>query len=313
MKVATRLTAGWIALLFLIIIGFTPALAVEAEKKAPDREKSLVVAFSPQSFFNVDPRDAIGAARVWIRQADRKLGNTPETTVLSFSSQSEVESALAGNEIDILVMIADEFINLRESFDLTPVLSTDYGKNFYDELLVLVRAESDISSVSQLRGKSLRIEGGQKGTIPIKWLQSLLHSKASSTPREFFGSISEFPKASQIITPVFFGQADACIASLTSFETMSELNPQLGRKLRILEKSPGFVTGIIAVRKGVQNRRRDALIDALRLMDGEPKGKQVLTIFRINRLVPFHAEHLASMEKLSRETRGQADVRSRNK
>jgi ABC-type phosphate/phosphonate transport system substrate-binding protein len=303
MKVATRLTAGWTALLFLIIIGFTPALAVEAEKKAPESDKPLIIAFTPQAFFNVDPRDAIGAAKIWINTADRKLGNVTESKVMSFSTQSEVEDALTRNEVDILVSIADEFINLRDTYSLAPVLSTDYGRNFYDELLLLVHAESGINSVEQLRGKNLRIEGGQKGAIPMKWLQSLLHSKRISSPREFFSSINEFPKASQIVMPVFFGHADSCIASRTSFETMAELNPQLGRKLRILEKSPGFATGIISVRKGVKNRRRDALIDALREMDSNQKGKQVLTIFRINRLVPFRAEHLASIERLFREIR----------
>jgi phosphonate transport system substrate-binding protein len=298
MHVAARLTAGWVTLLFLMITGFTSALAGEADKKSPDGEKPLVVAFTPQAFFNVDPRDAIGAARVWINNADRKMGNSTETTVLYLTTQPDVERALARNEVDILVAIADEFINLRDSFGLLPVLSTDYGKNFYDELLLLVRADSGISKVEQLRGKSLRIEGGQKGTIPMRWLKSLLEEKASTTPREFFGNISDFPKPNQTIMPVFFGQADSCIASRTSFETMAELNPQLSRKLKPLERSPGFATGIIAVRKLVQNRRRDALIDAIQDMDRDPKGRQVLTIFRINRLVPFRAEHMSSVEKL---------------
>lgn len=309
MKARTRLFFTFGAALLLLSLSCTAVPAEEPGNKPGGKEKPLVVAFTPQAFFNVDPRDAIGAARVWIRQADRKLGNSVESTVLNLSSQSEVESALAGNAVDILIMIADEFINLRDTFDLTPVLSTDYGRNFYDELLLLVRAESGISSVSHLRGKSLRIEGGQKGTIPMKWLHSLLRDSSSSSPREFFASISEFPKASQIIMPVFFGQADACIASLTSFETMSELNPQLARKLKSLDKSPGFVTGIIAVRKSVKDRRRDALIGAMQEMDGEPKGKQVLTIFRINRLVPFRPEHLASVEKLFRELRGYTEPR----
>ncbi len=304
MNVAARLTVEWVTLLFLIMAGYAPVLAVETDKKSSDREKPLVLAFTPRAFYNVDPRDAIGAARVWINNADRKLGNNPETSVMYHTTQSEVESALARNEIDILVAIADEFINLRDKFGLLPVLATDYGKNFYDELLLLVRMDSGISKLEQLRGKSLRIEGGQKGTIPMRWLQSLLEEKTPSSPREFFSNISDFPKASQTIMPVFFGQADACIASHFSFKTMTELNPQLGRKLKVLESSPGFVTGIIAVRKGVQNHRRDELIEALRNMDEDTKGRQVLTIFRINRLVPFRAEHIVSVERLFKGQRG---------
>jgi ABC-type phosphate/phosphonate transport system substrate-binding protein len=314
MKFKCRHNAWWGVVLLFLLISAAAAPGAESEQKPVDSGKPLVVAFTPQAFFNVDPRDAIGAVRVWINNADRKLGNNPETTVLYLKNQSEVEKVLAGNEVDILISIADEFINLRESsFNLLPVLSTDYGRNFYDELLLMVRADSGITSVEQLRGKSLRIEGGQKGTIPMRWLKSLLEEKISSSPREFFGNISEFPKANQIIMPVFFGQADSCIASRTSFETMSELNPQLGKKLKILAKSPGFATGILSVRRDVKNRRRDALVEALRTMDEDPKGKQVLTIFRINRLVPFRNEHLASVEKLFRELRGHMEPHGRRK
>jgi ABC-type phosphate/phosphonate transport system substrate-binding protein len=304
MKINNRLTCIWSGFLLLLLLLCANTITSGAEQKSGAGEKPLVVAFTPQAFFNVDPRDAIGAARVWINNADRKLGNNPETTVLYHTTQAEVEKALARNEVDILVSLADEFITLRDKYGLLPILSTDYGKNFYDELLLLVRADSGIARIDQLRGKSLRIEGGQKGTIPMRWLQSLLEEKTSYSPREFFGNISDFPKANQTIMPVFFGQADSCIASLTSFETMSELNPQLSRKLKAVEKSPGFATGIIAVRKGVQNHRRDAMIEALRDMERDPKGKQVLTIFRINRLVPFRAEHMASVERLFKGQRG---------
>ncbi|HTP65810.1 MAG TPA: PhnD/SsuA/transferrin family substrate-binding protein [Geobacteraceae bacterium] len=128
-------------------------------------------------------------------------------------------------------------------------------------------------------------------------------ARYSTDARAFFGDLREFPRASQIIMPVFFGQADACLASSNSFETMADLNPQIGLRLRVLEKSPGFTTGIIAVRKNGRTPRREEMIRALAEMDGDPKGKQLLTLFRVNRLVPFHAEHLTSVEKMLRAHR----------
>jgi ABC-type phosphate/phosphonate transport system substrate-binding protein len=200
---------------------------------------------------------------------------------------------------------------MRETIPLLPVLTADYGKNFYDELLLLVRNDRGITRVGQLRNKSLRIESGQQGSIPIQWLDILLLGRGSSDSRGFFSAIIDHPKASQAILPVFFGQADACIASLNSFETLAELNPQLGRHLRILEKSPGFATGIITVRRDVRNQRRDAMLEALLEMHTDPKGKQLLTLFRINRLVPFRGEHLAAVEKVIREHRGRYNATAR--
>jgi len=194
-----------------------------------------------------------------------------------------------------------------------PVLSADYGKSFYDELILLVRKESGVTRVAQLRGKSLRVEAGQKGSIPIKWLDSVLAAKALPEPQGFFAGISEFSKASQVIMPVFFGQADACLTSRNSFNILSELNPQLGRQMLVLERSPGFATGIIAVRKDIRNPRRDNMVEILQEMQSDPKGKQLLTLFRCNRLVPFRPEHLASVEKVLWECRSRSSSQARRK
>ena len=99
----------------------------------------------------------------------------------------------------------------------------------------------------------------------------------------------------------FFGQVDACLVSRNSYNISAELNPQLGRQLRVLEQSPGFVTGIIAVRKGLEKANRDAIMKILTEMYTDPKGKQIMTLFRINRLVPFMPEHIVSVTKVIRE------------
>ena len=292
-----------IFLLFLVCCG-----PVQADDKGHrggrDENKPLVVGYSSQVFYNIDPRDAIGLTKVWVQLVDRRLKSSAETLVVFYKDIRDAEFALAKNEVDIIVLISEEFLTLRETVPLLPVLTADYGKNFYDELLLLVRDDRGITRIGQLRNKSLRIESGQKGSIPMQWLNTLLLARGSSDAHVFFSSVTDHPKASQAILPVFFGQADACLASLNSFEMMAEMNPQLGRHLRILEKSPGFATGVIAVRKDVRNQRRDAMLEALREMHTDPKGKQLLTLFRINRLVPFRGEHLAAVEKLIREHRG---------
>src|SRR5512138_423687 len=124
MKVNSLFTCIWSGFLLLLLLLCANTTSSGADQKPGTGEKPLVVAFTPQAFFNVDPRDAIGAAKVWINNADRRLGNNPETTVLYLTTQSEVEKALARNEVDILVSIADEFINLRDKFGLLPVLAT---------------------------------------------------------------------------------------------------------------------------------------------------------------------------------------------
>jgi ABC-type phosphate/phosphonate transport system substrate-binding protein len=299
-----------VAVVLYCIIGHGSA---SADDLGLAKDRPLVIGYSSKVFSSVSPRDAIGLTKVWVQNADRAMKNDVPSNVVFFNDSGDMEKALQANEVDIVVLIAQEFTQLQERVPLKPVLSADYGRHFYDELLLLVRNDSGIFQLSQLRGKSIRIESCQKGSIPIQWLDSYLMAQVASDSQSFFSDITEYPKASQVIMSLFFKQSDACLASRDSLETMSELNPQIGRTLRILEKSPGFVTGLLAVRSDIRNPRRDALVKAIREMRNDPKGRQLLTVFRINRLVEFKPEHLAAIEKVLKEHRNSLASTKRRK
>lgn len=310
LKRAVKITA----VMVLCGIGYAePASDVSRHGGEGGNKKSIVVGYSSRVFCSVDSKDVIALTKVWMELVDRKMNNPWKTNVAFFENVRGLENALSAGEVDIAVLLPEEFIHLRRSIPLVSVLSADYGKYFYDELVLLVRNDSGISDIRQLRNKRLKIQTGQKGSIPMWWLDSLLAKKVSSDARGFFSTIQEADRASQVVLPVFFGQADACLANQTEFETVAEMNPQISRRLRILEKSPGYLTGVIAVRKDSTSERRNALLDAIQQLQFEPRGRQLLTLFRINRLIPFKAEHLASVEQLIKEHRDIAEKAGRRK
>jgi ABC-type phosphate/phosphonate transport system substrate-binding protein len=303
-----------VAVVVLCGLGFTAAASDEKRHGSEKGNRnSIVVGYSSRVFCSVDSKDVIALTKVWMELVDRKMNNPWKTNVAFFENIRELENALSAGEVDIAVLLPEELIHLRRRIPLVPVLSADYGKHFYDELVLLVRNDSGISDIRQLRNKRLRIQTGQKGTIPMRWLESVLAKKMFSDARGFFSTIQEADRASQVILPVFFGQADACLANQTEFETVAEMNPQISRRLRILERSPGYLTGVIAVRKDSTSERRNALLDAIQQLQSEPRGVQLLTLFRINRLIPFKAEHLASVEQLLKEHRACMEKVARGK
>jgi len=290
------------ALALLCCLAWCTASGAEtARSGVSDRENTIIYGYSSQLFHDVDPKDLTGLIEIFARMTERKMKSGLKTSVVVYKSLSATEKALSRGEVDVLVMIPEEFASLRTTYRLEPILSADYGDHFYNELLLLVREGSGITEIGQLRGKRLLIDVGQQGTIPMKWLDSLLTARLSSNAKGFFGSIDENSKSSKVIMPVFFGQVDACLVSRNSYNISAELNPQLGRQLRVLEQSPGFVTGIIAVRKGLEKAKRDATVKVLTEMYTDPKGKQIMSLFRINRLVPFMPEHIVSVTKVIRE------------
>lgn len=293
MTVPRTLLTACIAVIILLIL-------CRANAHASSPSRPVVIGYSSKAFFEVDPRDALGLTKVWVQTVDRSIGAGQPSSVVLYRSLDDMERALRTNEVDIVVLIAEDFLLLRDKIALAPVLSADFGRHFYDVLQILVRADSGITRLEQLRGKAIHIESGQKGDLPCKWLDVFLAARRETPGRDFFSSITRVAKASQAVMPLFFGKTDACLTSRDSLETMLELNPQLGRSLRVLETSPGFITGIVAVRRDVINPQRDAMLDAIKTMHQDVKGRQLLTVFRINRLIDFKPEHLVSADKVFR-------------
>jgi hypothetical protein len=83
---------------------------------------------------------------------------------------------------------------------------------------------------------------------------------------------------------------------------MVSLNPQLGRELTILVESPNFVKAIIGINKKQRTEEYRKLIEeSLAELHQEPNGQQLLSIFRLEKLVPFKTEHLSSIKELLQE------------
>ncbi|MBV5341416.1 MAG: PhnD/SsuA/transferrin family substrate-binding protein [Deltaproteobacteria bacterium] len=283
--------------LLCFLIWCSPSHSETFPKNSSNGVETIVFGYTPQIFYQVDKRDAIELMDAWARISERKLNHSIKISTVMYRTLADAENAVAKKEVDLLVMIPEELLSLRSHADLESVLSADFGNTVYNNLLLLVR-EGSSTQIEQLRGKSLIIDMGQKGTIPLKWLESLLKTEGLPNSGLFLGHMTESSNGSQALMPVFFGKADACLVERNHYETSVELNPQIAQRLHILARSPGFVTGIISVRKGVSKTVRDKVVKVLQEMHTDPRGKQIMTLFRINRLVPFLPEHLTSVKKL---------------
>ncbi len=82
---------------------------------------------------------------------------------------------------------------------------------------------------------------------------------------------------------------------------MAELNPQLERELMILEESPPILNCIIAFREGISSSRKELFRKILGTLDQNTEGQQLLTLFKMTKLVPYQHHYLVPIEKLYRE------------
>ena len=79
---------------------------------------------------------------------------------------------------------------------------------------------------------------------------------------------------------------------------MADLNPQISKQLKIIGNSPPTIATITCIRNDYAPVLKESLIDALGNLQDEPRGQQILMLFKIEKLVPFKDSYLDSAREL---------------
>lgn len=297
-----------IYILLVVFIALAPTQGFCYQKGVENEPFSAVIGYSSSIFTHLVKENAQAAAKLWSNFVIRKKNGTAETRI--FKNFSEMEKELKAGKIDLIILLSNEYLGLKSRGLLEPLFISARGEELYDTFILVTRKDSGIHSLRELKGKSFLQLSGSACEIHRLWFDMLMMKLGVREPEQFFSSLKEVIGPSQAIMPVFFKRADACILSRRSFEVIAELNPQLRNELQIIDGSTPVATGVICIRKSCNGRQREGLIEVLETLNRDVEGRQLLTLFRMNRLITFRPEYLASMEDFLREYR---ELRARNR
>jgi ABC-type phosphate/phosphonate transport system substrate-binding protein len=286
---------AFIVVVLLMLLAVPPRTASGIEKIP------ISVAFSKSTFLDVNKDQAQTVAALWTELVAGKWGRISSTRICT--TLAELDKGISSKKIDLVVLLPAEYLQLREKESLAPLYISAKDKDLSEQFILVVRKDSGARSLADLKGKKLLQQAELSADGRSLWLDTLLMRQGVQNPKRFFANAREATKASASIFEVFFKRADCCVVTHRSLRVMAELNPQLSRELLVLEESPPWPISIIAVRKGLPIQLRDTIQEALGTLDKSAQGKQLLTLFRMDRLVSFQTTYLTQLEKLFRENR----------
>jgi ABC-type phosphate/phosphonate transport system substrate-binding protein len=273
----------------------------QIENKFPEHNV-IGIAYSDKLFFNTNLRDAQAATKVLTDAIIKKKGIEATNETIIFHDISAIESEIQKNKIDIVALPLIDFIKFKEKKIIEPFAVHVRDGNVFDRYILLIRKDSGIKSIRELKNKKLILLTSERENISYYWLESLLFKNNFSDASEFFSNIKEADKASQAVLSVFFKNSDVCIVLNKSYQTVTELNPQIEKELTVLEISPEFVFSIVCIRSNMtKSENRNLLEETLLNLHNEPQGKQILTLFKIDRLKPYKPEYIINGEFLLKE------------
>jgi ABC-type phosphate/phosphonate transport system substrate-binding protein len=261
------------------------------------QKPDFVIAYSPRSLVDVDPKDAMAAFKIYVEELARKIGYTGASA--PYDNVESVMKEVENGKVDMISMSSIQYLRVRNKSLIEPAYGNVRGGKTTLRYLLLVNNKQGFMKITDLQGKKVILLKGEE--IGALYLNVVLLRQRLGEARDFFSSVDEKVKTSQAVLSVFFGQADACVVNDLAYQTMIEMNPQLGRDLKALYTSPELLDNLAVFRKNMDNTIKQKTREVASGLKTNPRGKQILMLFKIEDLAPIKESDMSATKELLAE------------
>lgn len=296
---------GNLILIFILISLFASSTKVLGIEDEVSHDYPLLFRFG---VLNVLPSVNLKDAQVAIEMnfARQKKEAFPGSRV-EMEILEDVSGAIAmfeRKQLHSILLTSLDYLALREKVDIEPLFISSRTDEPLEAYVILTSKE--IASIDQLARQPNRriiVEDFGANSIGRAWLDTVLWEHDGRGSDSFFTSIRKADKPTQLLLPVFFGQAEACLVPESIFQTMRELNPQIGKRLKILMRSPGFVRTILCTSAGLNSELVEAIRSNAMNMADSTDGQQLMMIFQVQHQFPFKPDYLKASRRIYEQSR----------
>ena len=209
-------------------------------------------------------------------------------------SYSEANEAIRHGDVDLAFVCSGAFIESTINGDYAELVAVPVvrGKSTY-QAYIIVAADSPWRHLAGMRGRSVAYVDPKS----LTGREYLRHRVAALASREgpFFRRIVYTGSHDRSIEAVARGLVDVASVDHLIFEMMKEQQPEIGQRVRILERSPPFGAPPVVVPRSKSLALRTALRAALIGLHKTEEGPGTLRELKIDRFEPVTKEHYASV------------------
>ena len=216
----------------------------------------------------------------------------------SFDTSVELMDAIQKIQVNAFFGSPVEFL-MSEQFLLTsPLVSGVFFGQIKSKVLLVVRNDSGIHTLQQLKGKRLSTQKWISADLGGLYLDTLLLENQFPLPQQFFSEIQQVATSNQALVDLYFKKADVTLISENQFDIAAELNPQIRTQTRVLAASEPYLIFVAALRKGTPQQEVDGIKNSLMTVNKTSKGKSILNLMKIQGFKEVSLSELSSVRDL---------------
>ncbi len=240
------------------------------------------IGLSSSTLGTINRNDYMAAFKSWVTMVGREQALPVAAEAKMVVAGENMRSALHQKKLDALTLTVEDLMFLKVQPD--SVFVTCRGEKSHVRYAVIVRGDSGIIDLDELKGRRVVTYEGSKMVLARPWLEVLLAGIAKGPVNEWLGNLIETENASKSILQVFFRQSHAALVTRDAFDVACELNPQLRKDIKLLSVSPPLIPNFFMFRPSYRGKFREKLAKAIEDVHTTPGGRQVLAIFQSSRM-----------------------------
>ena len=273
-----------------------------AQSEKVDAVKDFYLIFSNSFFGNVSEQDARASLLVWSQHYIDgwvEYNGTGMTTKIFFTDElSSVRDIIKENIPSLITIDCPTYFKEGLDRNYRPIFVGTADSIALVELLLIVRNDSQINYLTDLKNKKISLLDGVVSEINNVWFTTNVIKECGTNPENYFSSVTKEIQPSKALLNVYFKVSDACIITRMDYDIVCELNPQLKRETEIIRTSEKYLPAV-SILANNQDPRFESFIRSFAVdLTKKPYSEQVMKIFKINGITNFKDEFLTNIKNL---------------
>jgi len=242
------------------------------------------VAYMTNSMSNYSKKDLKIAMNIWLKDISKEAGY--DANMFFYDDPNDAVIDLQKNKIDYISAFPLVFVKY---FDLSLLGDAFSGgpKNMQNNIFVIL-SNTKIKKFKDLKNPKIGIQINDE--IMHMYIKLKLNNNNLN--------IKEYSKRSKIVLDLFFNKIDLAIVPLRNFLLAKELNPQISRKVKILEKTNINATNFSFYRKSLNKSIQKDIYEEAKKIYSSKKGKQMMLIYKADKIIKTKLDDLKPVKEL---------------
>ncbi|QOY54216.1 PhnD/SsuA/transferrin family substrate-binding protein [Candidatus Sulfurimonas marisnigri] len=255
---------------------------------------TLHVGSDASSVNDVNIKDMTIATDVWLKEIAKEINLDTSTTI--YENPAHMAQDFADGKLDYVAAFGLVFVKY---FDLSK-LSDGFAQAFLngekETFVVVVNKESGINTLSDLEGKSISIQ--EYDEAAKLYIEYKIKEKLENLTTKF----ETYPSRQRALLKLFFGKVKAAVSTNKSYALATELNPQIGQKLKIIEITNLQATTFGFLSKSMNENTKKLISNGAKNIHKTKRGRQLLTLYKTEMISDSKLEDLKPFQELYDKT-----------